>query len=384
MDDASIHADTMGDTTGDTMIRTLRNRMQEETVFVVSLALAITTSFFVRPTLASIDWHVLGSLFNLMAAVLGLERARLFDRMALRLVARFCDERTIALAMVWLTGLLSTVVTNDVALISLVPLTLIIAKKSGIDPLWMVILQTLAANIGSALTPMGNPQNLYLFSFHHLSPLQLMSAALPFTLLGMGLLTGLVFLLVPSRPLTFSIVMERIQGKGRLPVYLILFAAGVAGVFRLLPVGIVAAVALLVLFVLDRPLLRKLDGFLLLTFGCFFLAIGNLTHMPALTRLAGEWLSTSRGTYAAGLLLSQVISNVPAALLLAPFTPHWHAVFLGVNIGGMGTLIASMASLISYRLYARHHNGHAYLTRFHALNFILLVFFGLGFLLLLP
>lgn len=365
------------------MIRTLRNRLSEEVVFVVSLILAITTSLFVPPSWTSIDWHVLLALFTLMGAVLGLERARLFDQLALSLVSHFSNERSVCIAMVLLTGVLSTVVTNDVALICLVPLMLIIAKKGGFDPLWTVILQTLAANIGSTLTPMGNPQNLYLFSFYQLSPGQLVGTAAPFVVSGMLMVVLLTFLLVPPRSIAFHVRMERKPGKVRVFLYSSLFLAGVAGVFRLFPIWMAAVAVLLALLLLDRPLLRKIDGFLLLTFLCFFVAIGNLTQLPELTALAGRLLSTSQGAYVAGLLLSQGISNVPAALLLAPFTQEWKAVFLGVNIGGMGTLIASMASLISYRLYARHHQHSAYLTKFHLVNFSLLLLFGAVFFFLL-
>ena len=366
------------------MIRTIRNKLHEETVFVISLLLATATSLIVRPSASDIDWHVVGSLFNLMAAVLGLERVRLFDAIAVRLVRRFSNERQVTLAMVLLTGVLAMAVTNDVALISLVPLMLLIGRKAGFDPMKAVILQTLAANIGSTLTPMGNPQNLFLFSHYGLTPLQIAGTALPFVAAGLGALCLLVCLLVPATPIQFRIGMERYAGRMRTFIYLALFAAGVAGVFRLLPVSVVAVAALLLLFVLDRPLLRKLDVFLLLTFVCFFIAIGNLTRMPVVAETASGLLSGERGTYLAGLLLSQGISNVPAALMLAPFTEHWRAVFLGVNIGGMGTLIASMASLISWRLYARHHHGTRYLTWFHGLNFAGLVLFGTLFLFTVP
>ena len=366
------------------MIRTIRNKLHEETVFTLSLLLAVGTSCIVRPSLADIDWHVVGSLFNLMAAVLGLERVRLFDTIAVRLVRRFSDERRVTLALVVLTGVMAMAVTNDVALISLVPLMLLIGRKAGFDPMKAVILQTLAANIGSTLTPMGNPQNLFLYSHYDLSPLQILIAALPFVAAGFLALVLLVCLLVPTRPIHFHIGMEREAGRPRLIAYGTLFLAGVAGVFRLLPVPLVAVAALALLLVLDRPLLRKLDGFLLLTFVCFFIAIGNLTRMPAVADVAAGMLSGARGAYAAGLVLSQGISNVPAALMLAPFTPHWRAVFLGVNIGGMGTLIASMASLISWRLYARHHHQSHYLRWFHLLNFAGLLLFGILFLFTMP
>lgn len=365
------------------MIRTLRNRLSEEVVFVVSLILAITTSLFVSPSWSSIDWHVLLALFTLMGAVLGLERARLFDQLALSLVSHFSNERSVSMAMVLLTGVLSTVVTNDIALICLVPLMLIIAKRSGFDPLWTVVLQTLAANIGSTLTPMGNPQNLYLYSYYHLLPGQLVGAAIPFVLSGMMLVMLLTFFLVPPKPISFCIQVDRTPSMARTILYSALFLAGVAGVFRLLPMWMAAAAVMIALLFLDRPLLRKIDGFLLLTFLCFFVAIGNLTKLPELTVLAERLLSTSQGAYMAGLLLSQGISNVPAALLLAPFTNEWNAVFLGVNIGGMGTLIASMASLISYRLYQRHHKPSHYLTKFHLINFSMLLLIGTAFFFLL-
>jgi len=362
------------------MFRMIRSKLREEIVFLVSLLLAMTTSFLVKPEFGDIDWHVVGSLFNLMAAVIGLERVRMLDTIAVRLVRRFSDERRVTLAMVLLTGLLATAVTNDVALISLVPLMLLIARKSNFDPMRAVILQTLAANIGSALTPMGNPQNLFLFSHYKLTPSALFLAALPFVASGMLVLSAATLLLIPTRPITFKIGMTREIGRIRTLLYLLLFAAGVAAVFRWIPVLTASLAVTGTLMMLDRPLFRKMDAFLLLTFICFFIAIGNLSRMPVVTELAGNLLSTERGTYLAGLLLSQGISNVPAALLLAPFTEHWRAVLLGVNIGGMGTLVASMASLISYRLYARHHHGSSYLKEFHAVNAILLMLFGLVFL----
>ncbi len=366
------------------MIRTIRNKLHEETVFAVSLVLAVVTSLVRRPSAADIDWHVVGSLFNLMTAVLGLERVRLFDAIAVRLVRRFSDERRVTLVMVLLTGVLAMAVTNDVALISLVPLMLLIGRKAGFDPMKAVILQTLAANIGSTLTPMGNPQNLFLYSHYGLTPFQVFGAALPFVAAGLGVLCLLACLLTPANPIRFHIGMEREVGRMRTVTYLALFLAGVAGVFRLLPVAGVAVAALLLLYVLDKPLLRKLDIFLLLTFVCFFIAIGNLTRMPVVAETVSGLLADARGTYLAGLLLSQGISNVPAALMLAPFTEHWRAVFLGVNIGGMGTLIASMASLISWRLFARHHHGTRYLAWFHGLNFAGLALFGTLFLFTVP
>lgn len=375
------------------MLHRIHRRLREEVVFLVSLFLAVTTSFLVPPSWSAIDWHVLGCLLALMAAVLGLEHAHLFDAMATRLVGRFRTQRAVSLAMVLLTGFLATIVTNDVALISLVPLMLVVAGRAGFNALWPVVLQTLAANIGSTLTPMGNPQNLYLFSHYHLTPLQLVLAALPFVVSGLLVVAGLGFALIPATPITFSLIPATPitfslsgsepptrHGHRRAVIYGSLFLSGVAGVFHWLPIWGVAGVALLTLFVLDRALLRKLDVFLLLTFVCFFVAIGNLTHMPVINTVANHMVASTRGAYLAGLLLSQGISNVPAALLLAPFTTHWRAVFLGVNIGGMGTIIASMASLISYRLYARQHNGPRYLGRFHLLNLLMLVGFGMVFL----
>jgi Na+/H+ antiporter NhaD/arsenite permease-like protein len=363
------------------MIAAIRDKLRREAVFLVSLALAAGTSLIARPEFGDIDWHVVGSLFNLMAAVLGLERVRLLDTIAVRLVRHFTSERAVTLVMVMLTGIFSMMVTNDVALISLVPLMLLIARKSGFNPMWAVILQTLSANIGSTLTPMGNPQNLFLFSHYGLKPLELFLAAAPFVFAGMAALAVLSLLIIPSGTIAFHIGMTREADKGRTFLYLLLFTAGVAGVFRLFPVWMAALAALAMLFFLDRPLLGKIDFFLLSTFICFFIAIGNLTRIPEITAFAGSLLTTAPNTFLAGLVLSQGISNVPAALMLAPFSPHWRAVFLGVNIGGMGTLIASMASLISYRLYVRHHHGTHYLRWFHILNFLLLMVFGVIFLL---
>jgi Na+/H+ antiporter NhaD/arsenite permease-like protein len=259
-----------------------------------------------------------------MAAVLGLEHAHLFDAMATRLVGRFRTQRAVSLAMVLLTGFLATFVSNDVALISLVPLMLVVAGRAGFNALWPVVLQTLAANIGSTLTPMGNPQNLYLFSHYHLTPLQLVLAALPFVVSGVLVVAGLGFALIPATPITFSLSGSEPptrHGHRRAVIYGSLFLSGVAGVFHWLPVWGVAGVALLTLFVLDRALLRKLDVFLLLTFVCFFVAIGNLTHMPVINTVANHMVASTRGAYLAGFSCHRASAMSPPPCCL-PRSPH--------------------------------------------------------------
>ncbi len=299
----------------------------------------ILTSLYLRrlPAYSLADAEILYILFVLLVITTGLEKHNVVARVARRLER----GRLLPVKLVCLTFFASMLVTNDVALFSVVPLTMMLSVERRE---WLVILEALAANAGSALSPFGNPQNLFIYWFYRLSPLDFLRVILPFCLFFLPLLTAASLLIrMNGAPARKSETQSPLAPAAWF--YLAALLLFSLAVLHLLPLAIgwlVIAYALAV----DRGSLR-VDYFLLLTFAVFFGFTDNL-HL-----LLATFLSRARHVFLLAALSSQVISNVPAALLLADFTSRWQPLLWGVSVGGFGSLIASMANLIAYRLYVR-------------------------------
>lgn len=342
----------------------LLRRLRAEAVLCISLAAALLSALFVPPDaayLSYIDLRVLCLLFALMAVVQGFVRCGLFRLLAERLLSGERTLRALCLLLVLLPFFVSMLVTNDVALIALVPFTFFLLRQAEAEALGVrvCVLQTVAANLGSMATPIGNPQNLYLYARYALTAGQFFGVVLPLALVSLVALALTAVLSAPPRGrvhVTFE-QPARIADARRLAAYLALFLLCLAAVFRLVHYAIAAAAALLLLLLLDRPLLRRIDYGLLLTFCCFFVFSGNLGRIPAVRALLESLLA--RSTLLCAAAASQCISNVPAAILLSGFTGDWQGLLAGVNIGGLGTPVASLASLISLRLYLKEPGARA-------------------------
>ena len=359
------------------MLLKLKQFLKQETVLCVALALAAVSSLFQRPKLEYIDFAVLSILLSLMLVVAGLKSVSFLDWTARELLKRCASWRSVVLALVGVTYVSSMFVTNDVALITFVPLALIIGRALKRDVARVIILQTLAANLGSMVTPPGNPQNLFLYAHYHYT------AASFFAVMAVpGLLSiiylGLLIWRGRNDALTLELPQQAKPAFWQTVLLLALLALNIAAVLhwvdKTLALGITVAYVLLK----QRRLLLEVDYSLLVTFVGFFIFIGNISHTSLALYLKQSLLGTAAGTYAAGVLASQFISNVPAAMLLAGLTTEADALLLGVNIGGLGTLIASMASVISYKLFVAEHPYQAgiYLRTFLYYNFAGLVLLG--------
>ena len=252
-------------------------------------------------------------------------------------------------------------ITNDVSLLTFVPFTFVVLSRLGADVrrallIPVVCMQTIAANLGSMLTPIGNPQNLYLYGKSGMSIGGFVLLMLPYTLVSLLLLLAWAALVCRKASAALSVdelvSSSASQGDQKIILlYLVLFAVCLLSVIRVLPYGIAFAAVLVCALFADPHTLQAVDYSLLLTFVAFFIFIGNLGRIPAFSGWLQEFL-TGREVLVA-VLASQVTSNVPAALLLSGFTAETQALIIGTNLGGLGTLIASMASLISYRQIAR-------------------------------
>ena len=329
---------------------------RKEAVLCAAFVCALVSMLFVPPDAeygGYVNLQVLCLLFCLMAVVLGLQSCGLFELLAQKLLTGRKSRRRLVLLLVLLPFFTSMLVTNDVALITFVPFGLLVLEAADVKALAIpvVVLQTVAANLGSMATPVGNPQNLYLYAFYGLNGAQFFHALFPLVLVSLLGLTA-ACLCTGKRELRVDFPRSiSLHSPVRLAVYLALFGLCLLSVFRLVPYAAVTAGVLAVFLVLDRKLLRRVDYGLLLTFLCFFVFSGNLGRIAPVRDFLSELLA--RGALLCSAAASQIISNVPAAVLLSGFTDDWHGLLAGVNIGGLGTPIASLASLISLRLYLR-------------------------------
>lgn len=346
------------------------NKLKDELVFIIVLLLTLATSFMISPHIETIDWKVIFSLFNLMLIAQALEKYHLLDKIALSILKKFQTPRNIALAMIGTTAFIAMFITNDVALITVVPLTIIIAKRANFDPYRIIVLETAAANIGSSLTPFGNPQNLYLYTYYHINTKEFLHITLPVVLIGLFFLL-IINLFNHRSKLTYTVKPIIIEAKTRLLLYLICFILVILSILRLLNYQMISVIILFIFLCLDKNLIFKVDYFLLGTFLCFFIFIDNITRIGAVQAFAVNYLTSPYRVLSIAALLSQCISNVPAAILLSPFTHQYSSLLVGVSVGGLGTMIASLANLISFKLYIKNYSPTKYRVYFYAVNSIL-------------
>ena len=344
-------------------VNRISNFIKKEAVLCIALGLAVLSVFWQpvdREYLEYIDWDTLMLLFCLMAAMAGFQRLGVFQRIGDALLAAVTNTRSLLLILCFLPFFFSMFITNDVALITFVPFGMIVLQMCGKEKLVipLVVLQTIAANMGSSLTPIGNPQNLYLYSKSGAKVGDFLLWMLPYTLVT-GICIWLAVLFQKKEQVDYKPEKSgAVWGKKRkfyFISYAVLFLFCLLSVAKVLPPPVLFLMALAFFLVADRKILWCIDYALLGTFIGFFIFIGNLGRLPAFRDFFAGIL-TGHETLA-GVISSQVISNVPAALLLSGFTDKWESLVAGTNLGGLGTLIASMASLISYKQMVRQYPG---------------------------
>lgn len=348
--------------------------VKKECVLVIAVTLAILSSFISIPKLSYIDFKVLILLFNLMVVVAAFKELKFLDSIAIGLLKKCNTYTSISLALVFITFISSMIVTNDVALITFVPLSIVIARKANINVLKIVIFQTLAANLGSSFTPMGNPQNLFIYSFYNLSPIDFFKITLPIVILAVLFLVLLVF---KDKKMNLSLDLEDVKIDNKRDVYLFggLFLIILLSVFHVIDYKVTFLITIVMVLILNKKLFSQVDYSLLITFIGFFIFVGNISTMDVVKNFMEGILNSPKSTFLASVLSSQVISNVPATMLLSGFTDHFKELLLGVNIGGMGTLIASLASVISYKIYASEFGNYNYMKSFTFYNILGLIIF---------
>ena len=351
--------------------------IKKNVVFCVALLAAVATCFLVPPDAAYadyFDWKTLSCLFLTLAVVCALRNIKFFTILARKLVLLSGGLRVLFLVLVLITFIGSMLIANDMALITFLPLgyfALSVARKEKYMA-YLFILQNISANLGGLLTPFGNPQNLYLYSCFNIPTGEFCTIMLPPFLLAVTLL-ALACFLVPRQKLEIHEDFPEKLNTRRTALYLVLFAMSLLIVFRVIPVWVGLCIVPVVIAAVDFSALRAVDYGLLGTFFCFFVFSGNLARIDAVNAFFSALLQ--RDTLLVSIVSCQFISNVPTAILFSRFTTDYHSLLLGVNIGGTGTLIASLASLITFSefriLYPQQ--GKKYLGMFTLINVVFLI-----------
>lgn len=362
---------------GSKLLQSVGKFSRKNAVMLIALFLAIVTCFFIPPDAQYLEYFVLNTLSCLLAVlaiVCALKNVNFFYFLAERTVKFFKTARSSVLALVYITFIGSMLIANDMVLLTFLPLGYLVLTNTKKEKymIFTFVMQNVAANLGGMLTPFGNPQNLYLYSKFNIPTLEFWGImVIPFAL-SVLMITVCCLIFVKKEPLVFEGETARPEPK-RTSLYLVLFVLSIVMVFRVAPYWIGLPIILVVLLIVDRNALARVDYPLLLTFVCFFIFAGNMARIDAVRAFFYNLLSINTLLFSA--LACQVISNVPSAILLSQFTENYAPLLIGVNIGGVGTLISSLASLITFREYCSHNPGKSgrYLGIFSAFNFSFLV-----------
>ena len=345
--------------------------VKREPVLSAALFLAACACAIVRPQpslyVQAIDFRTLAILFCLMITIKAFQSQNFLDYAAACLLRLCKTRRSLYFLLTALVFFSSMLVTNDVALLTFVPISLLMFQRLGLSSAKIIVLETLAANLGSCATPMGNPQNLYLFSRYNFSAQNFFMQTAKIALPSIFILSAIILFLTkksktePHKFLGAVLQQQRVmvQASAKTFFYAAEFAVCLLTVFRVLPWQIALLFTIAVSLLCDARLFKKVDYSLLFTFAGFFIFTKTISTLPSFSDLMKSALSSRLSTYVAGIAASQVISNVPASLLLSGFAQDGEALLLAVNVGGLGTLIASMASVISFKLYSASQEAKA-------------------------
>lgn len=351
--------------------------ISKNTVLVIAATLALLSCFIVKPDeqyIGYFDFKTLTCLFCTLAVICALKNIHFFTITAKKIVALTGNTRTLSLALVYITFIGSMFLANDMALLTFLPLGYIslsaTSKEKYMAPVF--IIQNIAANLGGMLTPFGNPQNLYIYTKFNIPTIEFMGIMIFPFILSIILFT-VCCLFIPKEELTLNNEEDEKINTKKATFYLVLFAMTILMVFRVIPYYVCLPIIFAAIMISDRKTLTKVDYPLLLTFVCFFLLAGNISRIEIVNTFFSALLE--KNTLLTSILSCQVISNVPSAILLSEFTTNYKELLLGVNIGGVGTLISSLASLITFREYTSHVKGKTaqYVGLFSAFNFGFLI-----------
>lgn len=364
-------------------LKNILRKLKSDPVLICAWILALLSMFAVRPDadyFSYIDFRSLGILWGLMIVIQGFRENSIFEKIGEKLLGKVTTGRQLAIVLMLMCFFGSMLITNDVALITFVPFALMTLHSCRREDMMIpvIVLQTVAANLGSMLTPIGNPQNLYLYGLTGMGIGEFVLCMLPYSVAALVLLLIAAFFIkngksnLGERTDNYQVV-KSFGSKKQVAVYSVLFILALLTVLRVMPWYTMAAMIFVVVAIMDGKILLRADYILLLTFIGFFVFTGNMGRIPEVSNFL-QTVSEGR-EFLMGVVVSQFISNVPATLMLSGFVSDYKELLIGVNVGGLGTLIASMASLISFKAYSNDYkeNRGKYILAFTFVNVVFLV-----------
>ncbi|MFL2019968.1 MAG: SLC13 family permease [Weissella hellenica] len=351
--------------------------INDRTLWITSFLLVLML-IFGSVEIQDIDFQTIGALFSLMILIGLFEKEGLLKYIAVIIIKKCQTTRQVQLTVFLLVFFGAMLLTNDVAILTFIPIFIVIAQKINIKPVLPIILLTIFANLGSSVTPFGNPQNIFLANYYHLGAGTFFKMALPLGALSLTflLLSGYLFKSTPLENLTLTVPDIRVKQTILLLIGSVIV---LAGLLHLLPIFVSLITSIILTIIINYNNFVTVDYGIIILFVELFLIVGGLSRVPMIVSLFKKLTTTELGAFASGVGLSQVISNVPAAVLLSAFTDHMYAVYLGVSIGGLGTIIASLANLLAWRQYQQQtdHQSLAFPLKLMLVNLIFLVIFVL-------
>lgn len=351
--------------------------IKKEVVLSIAIICTIITMFFIpvdKEYMGYFDYKTLVSLFCMLTVVAGLKNTNVFELISKKLIGLFHTRRAVIYALVFGTFFFDMIVANDMSLITFLPLTYIVLHSTNNDKYLSItfILQTIAANMGGMITPYGNPQNLYLYSYYNIPTAEFFGVLLIQSLAIAGLLV-IAGLFIKNEELVLKNNDKINIDKKKLTVYVILFAFAILSIFRVVPHLVTLGIVILTVLFVDRKRFKEVDYALLATFCVFFIFSGNIARIPAIKEFIASIVT--QNTLLAGIVSCQFISNVPTAIFLSKFTENYRELLVSVNIGSLGIIISSLASLITLKEFLKHQpkNLKSYMFKFTLINTAFLV-----------
>lgn len=346
--------------------------VKKEVVLSIAIICTIITMFFIpvdKEYMEYFDYKTLVSLFCMLAVVAGLKNTNVFELISKKLIGLFHTRRAVIYALIFGTFFFDMIVANDMSLITFLPLTYIVLHSTNNDKYLSItfILQTIAANMGGMITPYGNPQNLYLYSYYNIPTAEFFGVLLIQSLAIAGLLI-IAGLFIKNEELVLKSNEKINVDKKKLSIYVVLFAFVILSIFRVVPHLVTLGIVILTVLCVDRKRFKEVDYALLATFCVFFIFSGNIARIPAIKEFIASIVT--KNTLVAGIVSCQFISNVPTAIFLSKFTESYRELLVSVNIGSLGIIISSLASLITLKEFLKHQpkNFKSYMCKFTLIN----------------
>lgn len=346
--------------------------VKKEVVLSIAIICTIVTMFFVpvdKEYMGYFDYKTLVSLFCMLAVVAGLKNTNVFELISKKLIGLFHTRRAVIYALIFGTFFFDMIVANDMSLITFLPLTYIVLHSTNNDKYLSItfILQTIAANMGGMITPYGNPQNLYLYSYYNIPTAEFFGVLLVQSI-AIAVLLCIAGLFIKNEELVLKNDENIPVDKKKLSVYVVLFVFVILSIFRVVPHLVTLAIVILTVLLVDIKRFKEVDYALLATFCVFFIFSGNIARIPAIKEFIASIVT--KNTLVAGIVSCQFISNVPTAIFLSKFTEHYRDLLVSVNIGSLGIIISSLASLITLKEFLKHQpkNFKKYMGLFTLIN----------------